>query len=343
MNRAIFLDRDGTINEDTTYLNKPEDIKLLPFVIKGLKKLQDYGFELIIVTNQSGIGRGYFTEKQLHNIHDRLIQIFNEKKIDVSKIYYAPHYWYSKIQKYKSGEEFRKPNSGMLIKAASEHNIELTASYIIGDKESDIGAGINAGLKGSILIKRHGKCRNFIPDKVVKDLTHAADWIINNENKINIIIDSKKLKTLTGDLKKRNKKIITTNGVFDILHIGHLRYLKECKKKGDILIVGLNSDQSVKKIKGKTRPIINQFARAEMLIHLKPVDYVFIFPERDPIEFLKIVKPDIHVKSDDYTIGKIIERNIVQSSGGKIELTKIIKGYSTSDIINKILANEKKN
>jgi len=138
-------------------------------------------------------------------------------------------------------------------------------------------------------------------------------------------------------LKSQNKKIVTTNGVFDILHLGHVRYLEEAKKLGDVLIVGINSDKSVKQIKGDKRPINDEISRIAVLAALESVDYAFLFDENDPRNWLEQMKPDIHVKAGDYRLSQIIEKNIVEKNGGKIVIAKMEKGYSTTNVINKIL------
>jgi len=144
------------------------------------------------------------------------------------------------------------------------------------------------------------------------------------------------LRKVIKDLKNQNKKIVTTNGVFDILHLGHIKYLREAKKLGDVLIIALNSDSSVKQIKGPERPINSQEVRAETLAALEFVDYIIIFNETDPIKILSEIKPDIHVKGGDYKINQIIEREIVEKNNGKIILIPEIKGYSTTELIKRI-------
>lgn len=151
-----------------------------------------------------------------------------------------------------------------------------------------------------------------------------------------------KLKRIIENLKKQNKIIVTTNGVFDILHLGHIKYLQEAKKLGDVLIVAINSDSSVKQIKGPERPINNQEARAETLSALECIDYIVIFNETDPIKILSEIKPNIHIKGGDYKINQIAEKDIVEKNNGKIVLIPEIKGYSTTDLIDKILNNYKK-
>jgi rfaE bifunctional protein nucleotidyltransferase chain/domain len=144
------------------------------------------------------------------------------------------------------------------------------------------------------------------------------------------------LKYISEKLRNENKTVITTNGVFDIIHIGHIRYLQEAKKLGDVLIVGINSNSSVKNIKGPKRPLNNENDRAEALAALECVDYVAIFDENDPIMFLQAIKPNIHVKGGDYNINQIIEKDTVEENKGKIILIPEIKGYSTTDLIKKI-------
>ena len=151
------------------------------------------------------------------------------------------------------------------------------------------------------------------------------------------------LKNIVEELKKQNKKIVTTNGVFDIIHIGHIRYLKEAKKLGDILIIGINSDASVKRIKDSKRPLNTENDRAEVLAALECVDYVTIFNEVNPIIFLRAVKPNIHVKGGDYNINQIIEKDTVEENKGEIKLIPEVKGYSTTDFIKKIIELYKNN
>ena len=144
------------------------------------------------------------------------------------------------------------------------------------------------------------------------------------------------LKYIVEELKKQNKKIVTTNGVFDILHIGHIRYLKEAKKLGNILIVGINSDASVKRIKDPRRPFNNENNRAEILAALECVDYVTIFNEDNPIIFLKAVMPNTHVKGGDYNMDQIVEKSVVENNQGEVKLIPKVGGYSTTEFIKRI-------
>jgi D-beta-D-heptose 7-phosphate kinase/D-beta-D-heptose 1-phosphate adenosyltransferase len=136
--------------------------------------------------------------------------------------------------------------------------------------------------------------------------------------------------------RPEGRKVVFTNGCFDILHLGHVRYLKEARALGDYLVVGLNSDQSVKGLKGPTRPVQSEDARAEILAALSCVDAVAIFSEPTAENLIREVKPDIYVKGGDYTVDTIIEAPIVLSYGGVVKVLKFTQGFSTSSIIEKM-------
>lgn len=139
------------------------------------------------------------------------------------------------------------------------------------------------------------------------------------------------------ELKAQNKKIVFTNGVFDIIHRGHVEYLTEAKKCGDVLIVGLNSDSSVKMIKGDKRPIVSEDNRAYVLANLKPVDFVIIFNEDTPYNTIKKILPNYLVKGADWAEDKIVGSDIVKQSGGEIKRIKFVENNSSTNIIEKII------
>ena len=149
------------------------------------------------------------------------------------------------------------------------------------------------------------------------------------------------LKGIVDDLKKKEKSIVWTNGCFDILHVGHVKYLQEAKKLGDILILGLNNDESIKRLKGKNRPIVSQHERAEILSALLSVDYLIFFEQDTPINEIKILVPNIIVKGGDYKEEDIVGHDIMKESGGKVEVIPFIGEFSTTNIINKILETHK--
>lgn len=145
------------------------------------------------------------------------------------------------------------------------------------------------------------------------------------------------LRKITAKLKSQNKTIVFTNGCFDLLHYGHVQYLQEAKAKGDILIVAINSDSSVRKIKGADRPIVKEKDRLSLAAALESVDYVLLFNEKTPLRLIKELKPDILAKGADWKKDKIIGGDFVSAYGGKVSTIKLQKGRSTSGIINKIV------
>lgn len=145
------------------------------------------------------------------------------------------------------------------------------------------------------------------------------------------------LKQIIRKAQSEGKKVVTTNGCFDVLHVGHLRYLQSAKQLGDILIVAINSDDSVRAIKGDKRPLVPENERAELLAGLKCVDYVMIFSELTPIEFLIELQPNVHVKGGDYTTDRVIERETVESIGAELRLLPGAEGKSTTNLIEIIL------
>jgi rfaE bifunctional protein nucleotidyltransferase chain/domain len=159
--------------------------------------------------------------------------------------------------------------------------------------------------------------------------------------KTNIYRMGDELKGVVKSLRAGNKKIVFTNGVFDIIHRGHIEYLNDAKKHGDVLIVGLNSDSSVKKIKGDMRPLVKESDRAIVLANLKPVDFVVIFEEDNPYDLIKFILPDVLVKGGDWKPEEIIGSDIVKKHGGKVLSLTYVDNYSTTGIIQKISETKK--
>ncbi len=152
------------------------------------------------------------------------------------------------------------------------------------------------------------------------------------------IYSLEELEYILKEKKERGMKTVFTNGCFDILHVGHTRYLAQAKEKGDILVVGLNSDESIKSLKGEKRPLICEEERAEMLSNLEMVDYITIFSQTTANSIISFLKPDIYVKGGDYKIEELPEAKEVKKYNGRVELVSEIKGASTTEIVQDILA-----
>jgi len=151
------------------------------------------------------------------------------------------------------------------------------------------------------------------------------------------IKERKELLRIIKNLKAKGKRIVFTNGCFDLLHIGHIRYLEKARALGDALIVGVNSDSSVRKLKGPKRPILPVKERTEILSGLGCVDYITIFDERDPLKLITSLHPDVLVKGGDWTKEQIVGSEVVERSGGKVVTIPFVKGASTSNLIETIL------
>ena len=153
---------------------------------------------------------------------------------------------------------------------------------------------------------------------------------------MNKILDRNTLKNNLEVLRKEGKKIAFTNGCFDILHVGHVRYLREAKKAGDILVLALNSDSSVRALKGEERPLVCEEERAEVLAALEFVDFITIFPESTPLELINHLKPDILIKGGDWAEDKVVGRDEVKKWGGHVAIIPEVEGKSTTNIVEKI-------
>ncbi len=177
MERAVFLDRDGVINEEVNYLSNVNDFKFIKNSIEALKLLSKTEFKIIIITNQSGINRGFFTMEDLNKIHEYMLNKFKSEGIRIDKIYVCPH-------RPDENCSCRKPQIGMLIEASKEFNIDLSKSYFIGDKTVDIKTGKNANCKTILVKTGYGGSDNtydVTPDFIVNDLLEAAKLIIERQ------------------------------------------------------------------------------------------------------------------------------------------------------------------
>jgi len=171
--KAVFLDRDGTIIEDKDYLDDPDQVVLFSGASAALKRLQDAGFKLFIVTNQSGIGRGYYTVEDMHRVNARLLEELGRSGVRIEKVYFAP-------EAPEEPSRGRKPSPQFLFDARDEFGVDLNQSYMIGDKLTDVECGWNAGVKQSILVRTgHGANVLLKGGEIANDLPAAVEWILN--------------------------------------------------------------------------------------------------------------------------------------------------------------------
>lgn len=184
MNKAVFLDRDGTINIDSGYIGDPKLVSLFPGVAKGIKKLKNFGFKIIVISNQSGITRGLITSDDVDNVNRKVNEILSDENTSIDAFYYCPyHPEYDSVELCKC----RKPSPQMIFDAAKDFNIDLKESFMVGDKISDIECGINAGVKSILItttismdklneLKNSQNSANFITDNFL----NAVEFIESN-------------------------------------------------------------------------------------------------------------------------------------------------------------------
>lgn len=191
MNRAVFLDRDGTINEEVGYLKSLDMLKVIPGAGAAIRRLNGAGFKVVIITNQSGVARGYFPESLVHEAHDLLTATLRKDGASIDGIYYCPHHPTAGNSKHTVQCDCRKPATGLIDRAARDMDIDLKRSFMVGDKWSDVELGHRAGAR-SILVrtgfapddsgnKRPPNVED--PDFTAHDLAEAADWIIEQKRR----------------------------------------------------------------------------------------------------------------------------------------------------------------
>jgi len=185
---GVFLDRDGTINEQMGYINHIERFVLLPGVVEAVKILNNNEIPVFIVTNQSGLARGYFPPELLDEVHDKMTSLFVAAGAKIDGIYVCPHHPEAKEEVYRLSCDCRKPKSGLLKRAALEHAIDLTASYVVGDRWSDLKAAANVKAKGILVLTGYGRGdykyigpgQKIKPDYVAENLNLAVAWILED-------------------------------------------------------------------------------------------------------------------------------------------------------------------
>lgn len=189
MKKAVFLDRDGTLNKDSGYPASFQSIEIFPFSYEAVKKLNQAGLLAVVITNQSGVGRGLISEGALDEIHRRMKDAFASRGASFDGIYSCPYYVSAADPRHRRGAEYRKPQPGMGRQAAADLNINPEQSYMIGDKVEDILFGLNLGAKPILVLTGHGRQslkslreRSLSPEFIAENLLAAVDWILERES-----------------------------------------------------------------------------------------------------------------------------------------------------------------
>ena len=190
MKKAVFIDRDGTLNVDVGYPSRYDQLDVFPQSFEAVKKLNQEGLLVVVVTNQSGVGRGLLTEDDLKDIHARLNASFIRRDARLDAIYYCPHYVLSEDPRYRKECDCRKPKAGLARQAADDLGIDLANSYMIGDKTEDVLFGINVGAVPVLVLTGCGqesltklREQNLAPAYVAPGILEATDWILHRERR----------------------------------------------------------------------------------------------------------------------------------------------------------------
>lgn len=188
MNKAVFLDKDGTINFDVGYLNDPSHLKLIPGSSEAIKMLNKAGFKVVVISNQSGVARGILSEDILQSVDKKLQKELLKEGAFVDAIYYCPHHPEHGVYPYRKACECRKPHNGLVKKAVKNLDIETSRSFFVGDKVSDIETGVNSGTKTVLVLTGKGResldreeLKKIKPTHIAENLLDAAKWILSNE------------------------------------------------------------------------------------------------------------------------------------------------------------------
>ena len=188
MKSAVFLDRDGVISEEVGYLSDLSQLQLIPEAAQAVHRLNAIGLKVIIITNQSGVARGYFSESQVREVHREMEKMLSAQRAQIDAIYYCPHHPEGTVGQYRRECDCRKPSPGMLAQAADEHGIDLTQSYLVGDKLTDVECAQRAGTRGILVLTGYGKdeekkihdASSAKPVFIAQNLLEAAQWIIED-------------------------------------------------------------------------------------------------------------------------------------------------------------------
>ena len=336
--KNLLLDRDGVLNANRHYDYTPETMVLLPGVIEGLKRFTDAGWEFFVVSNQSGVGRGLVTEESVRACNERLREMLAKEGIILTDIVYCPHHPDDHCS-------CRKPALGMWHQLAKKHGLTPVSCVMVGNSRSDIAFGRAIGCRTALVAPLGAPLVSSTPGGIVPDLPtleHLVRLTMDPPASFEADVVVSDLRALADHFLERHhpgpvvplreavlhaersrlegKIIVTTNGAFDLFHAGHRFLLSEARKHGDLLIVGVNSDTSVKRNKGPDRPRESEQTRAQNVAEY--ADLVFIFDDDDPRPWLPLIHPHAHVNAETY--GKeCVEADVLRKIGARLVLVPV--------------------
>lgn len=351
--RAVaLLDRDGTINEEVEYLAREEDFELLPEAARAIRILNMEGVAAVVTTNQSGIARGLLSEEDLTRIHDRMIRELGEQDARIDAVYHAPVL-------PDSGDPRRKPDTGMYQDAVRDLALQGLPVYSIGDRTLDVEFGINCGGKGIRVLtgkqlkedvpldlerfhaaRRRGQ--TFTAENILEAVHVMLSDLLLAETHQDLVMRRKfhnlyATAQVVAQERDRGNRVVLANGCFDLMHGGHISYLEGAKALGDRLVLAVNSNASVARLKGKGRPILPEPDRMQLLAALECVDYLTVFHEDTAVGVLEAIRPDIHTRGTGRFPERTPEREAAQRLGIETRTTGDAKEGSSRDIIDLVI------
>jgi rfaE bifunctional protein nucleotidyltransferase chain/domain len=216
---------------------------------------------------------------------------------------------------------------------ARDRDVELAASWLVLAPPAatlELPPRARGALRGVREVTRLSALA-----RVVAEIDEAA-------GRSRVIADRAAAARRCREWRRRGKRIAFTNGVFDLFHLGHLRLLAAARRLADVLVVGVNSDESARRLKGRSRPLLSQWARAEQVACVRGVDLCVIFEEPDPRELLRAVRPDVLAKGSEYTLGRVVGRRLVEGWGGRVVLLPHLEGWSSTEVLERLLSSQGK-
>ncbi len=347
--RAVaLLDRDGTINEEVEYLSDPAQLRLLPGAARAIRLLNMEGIAAVLTTNQSGIARGYFDEARLAEIHELLEKMLVEEGAHLDAIYHCPSL-------PDAGDPRRKPGIGMYEQAVRDLGLEGLPVFSIGDRSLDTDFGLACGGRG-IRVLTGQQLKGDVPKDLHRahearrrgklftseDLLHAVHVLLAELN-FDAVPDDLLFNKKYGDLyataralqveREKDNRIVLANGCFDLLHGGHISYLQGAHSMGDRLVLAVNSNASIRRIKGPGRPLLSEPERLRLMASIRYVDYLTVFFEDSADNVLEVLRPDIHAKGTDYSSDNVPELQTARRLGVETRIAGEAKENSSRDII----------
>jgi len=349
--RAVFVDRDGTLIEDFGYLGDPDGVREIRGAREGLHALREAGYAIVVVTNQSGVARGVFRESDFRAVMESTEHLLGP----FDAVYACFHLPEGTVAPWNRECDCRKPLPGMILRAAEDLGIDLAASVGVGDSIRDIAAYRAAGVRPFLVRTGNGRenapllaWQGFPDVEVVDDLREVAGVVLapppepQDESpgtsgepvpvSAPVVLDRAELARLLDVERSVGRTVVLANGCFDLLHVGHVRYLEGARSEGDVLVVAINSDESVRRNKGEGRPILPAAERAEMIAAFRCVDYVTIFDEPTADDLLRALRPHVHAKGTDWRAEDVPEAPTAREIGARVAIVGDAKTHSSSSL-----------